>query len=113
MLNQVSAFEPKVWVDNILWPAVTNMTIEAVRPETSSHQPDLTQTEYTVTLQRRLPVGLGVGNLYPKINFDLTVSDGWNIFSFSGCNWISTERIVDAEGVTEITRIYAASLGLR
>ena len=111
MINQAIGYQPRIWVDSRLWPAVTDLTMEAAHP-LSQGQYDLTQTNYLVTLRRRLPVGLAADNLYPKSDFTLTVLDGWNTFVFSHCDWVSVEREVDAKGATEVAKIRATSLSL-
>ena len=112
MPNQVSGYEPRVWIDGLLWPAVTEVTISASRPDDAAHQPDFTRSQVTVTLRRRLPVGLSAGNLYPESGFDMVVVDGWNTFALDNCEWLSVERTLAPDGATEKATVQASLLHL-
>lgn len=113
MYNQNAGYEPRVWIDGLLWPAVTEVTVAAVRPDdAATHQPDFTRSEVIVTLRRRLPVGLSASNLYPKSGFDMVIVDGWNTFALDDCEWLSVERTLAPDGAVEKATIQASLLHL-
>ena len=113
MPNQISGYQPRVWIDGQLWPAVTGITVEATRPDdAATHQPDFTRSQVKVTLRRLLPVGLSAGNLYPKSGFDMVIVDGWNTFALDDCEWLSVERTLAPDGATEKATVQATVLYL-
>lgn len=112
MLNQDKGYQPRVWIEGQPWPAVTEVTVSAVRPN-YQQSPDYTRSTCDVVICRRLPVGLSVGNLYPRRGFDVVVADGWNTFTLDDCEWLKMERTIDAEGAVEKTTLRASALHLQ
>lgn len=101
MIEQSHAGAVHIEVDSVLWPAVTGISIRGRRTLTAAGTADPSDTVYTVTVKRYFPVGLEVKDFTPLRDFSVTVSDCWNTYYFTHCEWAELEREATEAGVTE------------
>ncbi len=100
MIFQSYETNVSVCVNQATLPAVTAVDIELER-SLDGNEVNTEGGKYRITINRYLPVGVEVGNLFSLENFSVTVMDCWNSHDFTGCEWVKLQRKLDNNGVYE------------